>query len=361
MSENIIISSYNDFAILAHKPTGNENCNELTVNNNPEHFKNCMNPAFMLKHPFLDYIYICYESIFDGSIATFKYTNNKLEFICSVDSQGKSSCYLTFDKTFKNIINVNYWNSTISVHPIKDGIVKNATFVYSSLQTHLAETLEEHLFDRQSEPHFHSAVFYKNILFVADLGMDRINFFNYTQNKIYFSGYKQLQKNSGPRYIRILNDTLYVINEISSNITVFSINTFTYINNINFINNSNILNLKQTISTLPKYHNLYHKKNNTCGNLLIHPNNKFIYASNRGHDSIAAYEIINKRLKLINIYNCHGRTPRHFTFNVDGTKLYVANQDSNNISIFNLNVNNGKLQIKKTIYCKSPNFILIFN
>ena len=380
-SDKILVSSYDDFKVLAHKPLGKESSYHLSLNNKKYIINSCYNPAFILKHPILNFFYICYESIYEGAIGTFQIKRNEtqksnlnyiesiesgesndkeinykgtmvkthdvLEEIKKVDSCGKSSCYLLFDKDCKNVININYWNSTISIHPLNNGVLEEACFVYKSIQIHLANDIHDHLHNRQSEPHFHSCVFCGNILLVADLGKDKIHYFEYKDSKISYFGYKQLEKNSGPRYLQIKDKILYVINELNSTIMVFDI--LKENNNIN-------LNHKQTISTIPNNYNRY----NTCGNVLLSPDKEYLFASNRGHNSIVSYKIINSGiLKLIDIYDSNGKTPRHFNFNLDGSEIYVANQDSDNVSIFT--IKNGRLKLKKKLHYSSPNFVLVFN
>ena len=345
MNNKVLISSYNKFDVLAHIPKGIESKYSLSCNTKYYSFNLCENPAFILKHPELDFFYICCESIFGGKIGTFSYKDNDLKEVSYVNSCGKSSCYLTFDDNNENIININYWNSTISIHPVKNGILLDAIYVYSSGEKQVATNIEEHLSNRHSEPHFHSAVFHNNILYVADLGKDRLHLFTYKNNEIKFIRFEQLTKNNGPRYLRILNNQLYIVNEISSTVDVFS------------INKDNTFTFKQTISTIPDDYNGV----NTCGNIMIHPNNKLIYVSNRGHDSISVYKINDSNyLELVNIYSSYGKTPRHFNFNKDGRLLYVANQDSNNVSLFKINTNDGTLEQDRIIECNSPNFVILF-
>lgn len=356
--DKLIISSYNNFSFLAHKPIGIQNLSKLIYLNNDSKINynkinNCYNPAFILKHPKLNLIYVCNESIYDGHISTIIINENNLIEVNSVSSCGFSSCYLEFDKEYNNIININYWNSTISIHPINNnGILQDAIFIYNSPELNKLKNIDDHLNNRQSEPHYHCCKFYKindiEILFVSDLGLNRIYYFKYNKNSdniLELINYYELNKNNGPRYIEIIENKLYIINELSSSIMKFNIN----------INNdfNNLLSLEQIISTIPNYFEYA----NTCGNILVHPNKKFIYVSNRGHNSIVLYKI-NYNLELVNIYDCKGITPRHFCINKKGNKLYVANQDSNNVTEFLINIDTGELQYNNNIKVNSPNYIL---
>jgi 6-phosphogluconolactonase len=340
---DLIISCYDKFNLLAHMPKGEENKNHFICNKKIYTFPEIYNPAFILIHPKLQYIYVCSESIYNGTLSTFSFDNNKnLKLVKTVSSKGKSSCYLCFDKMMKNIININYWDSTISVHPLKNNVIQEAKqVIYPKIENDIYN-IEDHLKDRQNTSHHHSCVFKNNYLFVPDLGKDKIDIYQYTKETLKYKCFFQLPKGRGPRYSIIEKEYLYVINELSSSISVIKL--------IDDLPNEII----QNISTIPE--NILTK--NTCGTIQIHPSKKYIYASNRGHDSIAIYKILENKLKLIDITKTGGKTPRHFSINNIGDKLYVANQDSNKCVIFNIN-SNGSLEIKnENIKINSPNFIL---
>ena len=132
-----------------------------------------------------------------------------------------------------------------------------------------------------------------------------------------------------------------VINELSSSISVIKMNPTP--------------NCVQNISTIPENTNV----KNTCGTIQCSKLG-YIYASNRGHNSIAIFKIMNNNLlELQSIETTFGKTPRHFQINEDCSKLYVANQDTNNIVSFM--VNDNQLIKENVVECNSPNFILCLN
>jgi 6-phosphogluconolactonase len=97
----------------------------------------------------------------------------------------------------------------------------------------------------------------------------------------------------------------------------------------------------QTISALPKEFS----GENTAAEIAVHPNGRFLFASNRGHDSIAAFSIDSAKgtLRLIDNFSVKGRTPRSFVIDPTGSRLLVANQDSGNIVVFRLDLTTGRL------------------
>tara|TARA_B100000886_G_scaffold340362_1_gene309438 strand:+ start:7438 stop:8499 length:1062 start_codon:yes stop_codon:yes gene_type:complete len=351
MNENILVCSYNYFPNLAHKPHGKENKIPLRIINYSINklidVKDSYNPAFVLKHPDKNIVYICCESIYEGDIMTLSYDSNFNFTLLDIVKSGKSTCYLELDLKKNNLISINYWDSTIKIHPLKNFIAQKCSYTVNSKI--INSNRVNHLKDRQKESHNHSILLYthhnKDIAFVPDLGKDVIRIFELQNNYLKSLNKLKLKKGSGPRYIRNKDNYLYVINELSSTIDVIKIDTTCF----KFID----LKIVQKISTIPKNF----EQKNTCGNIAIHPSNNFIFASNRGHDSIAVFEILEDyKLKLINIIYCMGKTPRHFTINKNGSVLYVANQDSDNVSIFKFE--NKSLIYDNDIKVDSPNFII---
>ena len=167
--DNILVTSYNNFENLAHLPIGTPAPEEQTLNLiqsntiQPTTISS-LNPAFVLKHPTKNIIYVCNESITKGTIETYtlNYDNQKaiLTKINSVDSIGTSTCFIAIDKKQKNLLVVNYWDSIISIHPLQDGIAQKSIFVYRSKKNVLANHRGDHLNNRQSESHNHSLYFY---------------------------------------------------------------------------------------------------------------------------------------------------------------------------------------------------------
>ena len=338
--ENILVCSYNNLNVLAHKVRGNEASKPFSFISNETFLDNdiqCENPAFGITRG--KYIYVCCESINDGTILTIDSETRKV--LRSVSSCGKSSCYLHIDPDDKFIININYWDSIISVHPIVDHILEEASQIIIPKNENKIVTQEDHLNDRQKTSHHHSCAFYNGDLYVPDLGTDRIDIYSYSNGNLKFKNFLPLPRKCGPRYIIFRNDHLYVINELSSSISVIKMKPTP--------------NTVQNISTIPENTNV----KNTCGTIQ-YSKLGYIYASNRGHNSIAIFKIMdNNLLELQSIETTFGETPRHFQINEECSKLYVANQDTNDIVSFRINEN--KLIKENVVECNSPNFILCLN
>eukprot|EP01083_Nonionella_stella_P130219 395165_1 len=175
----------------------------------------------------------------------------------------------------------------------------------------------------------------------------------------------------GPRYLEFhpKYNTMYVVNELSSTVAVFSVNK-DLIRAINAaaINGESLekfkglstLTLIQSINTIPS---AFPKKMNTCGRLCLHKSGRYVLVSNRGHQSIAILRVkehgpTRGQLTTVAYHHTRGETPRHFKFDNSGQYLLVANQDTDNLSIFNFNQCSGEIKFTGNEYrVPSPNFV----
>jgi len=120
------------------------------------------------------------------------------------------------------------------------------------------------------------------------------------------------------------------------------------------------LRLIQSIKTLPK---AFPTDMNTCGRICVHRSGRFVVVSNRGHQSIAIFRVLNKgpkrgELCAVGYFHTRGETPRHFQFDASGQYLLVANQDSDSIAVFNFNLSSGEIKYTGNEYrVPSPNFV----
>ncbi|CAF4352929.1 unnamed protein product, partial [Adineta steineri] len=212
----------------------------------------------------------------------------------------------------------NYSSGTIAVLPFdsENGHIQPTDGVYQ--QNGSSIDLES-----QTSSHPHCVLLDKKEenAISADLGSDELYVYRFlptygTLKKLYVT--KSVEPGDGPRHLIFSEDDnyVYVMNELTSSITVFKYYP--------------ILRAIQTISTLPPNFTSI----NYAAELLLHPvSGKFLYASNRGHDSIAVFQVDKTTglLTIIQHINVQGRTPRNFNILPNGMHLIVANQDSNNL------------------------------
>jgi 6-phosphogluconolactonase len=190
--------------------------------------------------------------------------------------------------------------------------------------------------ERQDRPHPHSVQFSPNNRFalVADLGLDRIKVYelDQAQDKLVYRSEAVMQPASGPRHMAFHPNGkwLYSINEVGSSLTAF-----------NFDAESGSLTELETLSTLPADF----EGENTTAEVAISQDGRFLYGSNRGHDSIVQFAIDAEtgKLTLVEFVSSEGGHPRHFAITPDGEHLLAANRDSNNLVLFRIDRSSGKL------------------
>ena len=190
---------------------------------------------------------------------------------------------------------------------------------------------------RQGEPHAHSARFDAagKLLFTADLGIDELKIYQVGTGVPPLSPNTQrfvkLAPGSGPRHFDFSQDGnfIYVINELNSTITVL-------------IKYGGVWKEIQTITTLPKDFS----GQSWCADIHLSADGRFVYGSNRGHNSISVFkrDQISGKLELVQTIGVEGNWPRNFTLDPTGRFLLVANQKSNDITVFKVDDLSGKLR-----------------
>ncbi|WP_042200758.1 lactonase family protein [Paenibacillus camerounensis] len=189
----------------------------------------------------------------------------------------------------------------------------------------------------QEKPHPHSAVFSpdERFLFVSDLGLDLIRTYHINRDAgtLEVQGEIKVAEGAGPRHFVFHPDgkSAYVINELNSTVTSFL-----------YDSESAVLKTSVTVPTLPDD---YSYTNNGCAEIAFSKDGRFLYGSNRGHDSIVVYAVNAEtaELTLVQHESTRGGHPRHFTVTPDGGYLIVANRDGNNLVVFSLDTATGRL------------------
>ena len=205
--------------------------------------------------------------------------------------------------------------------------------------------------ERQEGPHAHwiQTTADNRFAVVADLGLDKLLVYRFDAAKGSLTPNDppaaDLPAGEGPRHVAFAPDRkfAYSVNELKSTVTAFSYNSA-----------KGVLKPFQTLSALPKDFS----GANDAAEIHVYPNGKYVYTSNRGHDSIAQFSIDKKTggLTLLHNFATEGKTPRNFEFDPDGTHLLVANQDSGNIVVFAIDPATGreKLLADKEVKVPAP-------
>ncbi len=292
-------------------------------------------PSFFVVAPDGKHLYSCYEK--SGKIAAYEIdgATRALKLLNSLPSGGQGPCHISLDKTGHYAFVANYDSGSIAVYSIKaDGSLGEQT----GADQHSGKGPDA---SRQEGPHAHGIIVDPSNKFVlcADLGTDKINIYKFDEKtgKIVPNdpAFGTVKGGSGPRHL-LFNPNgkvLYCINEMGGSVTAF-----------NWDAAKGTLTEFQTISTLPADFKAFNKD----AELALHPNGKFLYASARGHDSIAVFAIDAKTggLSLVQDISTSGKTPRYIGFDPTGKWMIAGNQDSNTAVIYSVDETTGKLAQK---------------
>ncbi len=272
-----------------------------------------------------------YQGEKSGSISSFVVDKKRgdLKFLNRKATRGGAPCYISVDRQEQYIFVSNYLGGNIAVFSVGD---KGQIGEMTDCKQHYGSGITK----RQQSPHPHSIITdpFNNFVFVPDLSLDKIMIYDFKKGKLEKGkiDHAVTEAGAGPRHILFHPEIsfVYVINELDSSITVFE-----------YYPEQGSLQKTQKITTLPSEYD----QGNICADIHIHPSGDYLYASNRGHDSIAIYEINkeNGHLSLLDFQDTRGKTPRNFCIDPAGKFLLVANQDSDNIVIFKIN-EQGKLE-----------------
>jgi 6-phosphogluconolactonase len=254
-----------------------------------------------------------------------------LSFLNSQPSGGAAPCHLTVDKEGRNVLVANYAGGSVAVLPIlPDGRLRTP----STVVLHDGKSVNP---ERQQAAHAHSITLDPGNAFalVADLGMDKVVGYRFDARAGTLSATRpaSLPPGSGPRHLAFHPDgrRVFVINELLSTVTAFD-----------YDGGTGALSERQTISTLPAEF----RGANFTAEVLVHPDGRLLYASNRGHDSIAVFAIDSAtgRLSPAGHRSTQGNWPRNFAIDPTGTYLLAANQRSDSIVVFRIDRATGQLQ-----------------
>jgi 6-phosphogluconolactonase len=310
-----------------------------------------VDPSFLAVHPSGKYLYAVNEiSNFNGEVSgavsafAVDAKTGSLRFLNQVPTRGAGPCYVSLDKTGGYVLVANYDSGSIASFPVHgDGSLGTA----SGFVQHSGTGPNK---ERQEGPHAHwiGTAPDNRFALAVDLGLDQVIVYGFDGDKEIFmpmlSGFTKVQPGSGPRHLAFHPNGkfAYVISEMASTVTVFSYKAKT-----------GSFSSLQTISALPNDYS----GPKEAAEIAVHPLGKFLYASNRGHDSIAVFAIDQKKgtLQSLGQVLTGGKTPRHFAIDPTGSYLLAENQESNNIVIFHIDPASGSLTpTGQTVEVPSP-------
>lgn len=299
------------------------------------------NPSFLAMSPDEKFLLAVNEVKNDdgtGTVASFLVSEDKLKLMSSRSSGGAHPCFVAINEE-NVVLTANYTGGNVGLLGLMD---QGRLSDLMAVQQHEGHGTT----DRQKGPHAHSVWFKpatRQIISV-DLGT----------NELWFSGYDlqdgslsfteadklAMDPGAGPRMLAYHpnNKWVYVLNELNSTVSLVTQTDGEYV-------------LTSSFSTLPDGYT----EPNTAAHLIISSDGKFLYASNRGHDTLAVFEISpDGSLKLLGHKSTGGKGPRHFTFSPDEKLILVANQYTNNIVSLKRDSQTGMLKYANQVEALTP-------
>ena len=294
------------------------------------------NPAFLAIDPTKRFLYAANESgeflgKKGGGLTAFAIDQKTgaLTKLNEVTSPGVP-CHLSVHPSGKAVLAANYGGGNVVIYPVKkSGKLGEA----ADVQQHTGKGADP---KRQEGPHAHSIMLDATgkYAFAPDLGIDKVMIYRVHADKAKLKphGFAATKPGAGPRHFAFhpTYDFAYVISELSSTMTAFS-----------YDKDKGKLTELQTLSTLPADFS----GTSYCADVHVHPSGKFLYGSNRGHNSIVIFSIDEStdKLTLVGHESTRGNWPRNFGIDPTGQFLLVANQNSNSVATFQIDEQTGKL------------------
>ncbi len=290
------------------------------------------NPSWLVRHPSLPLVYCVNElSTRNGSAGFISVlqisTGGRLELRKKIPSFGDDPCHLALNKSATCLVVSNYTSGTLVTYPLaNDGIPGAMT----SLVQHQGSGPDPM---RQKTAHTHSAIVKQGFAYVADLGIDQLIAYPIDTSgtlNMFEQHRTRFRPGSGPRHMAVAERSrmLYVICELDNRIVSFE-----------RAGDGSLIELAETSALPPGYSDASY-----TAQILLSADERFLYASNRGHNSVAVFETkTDGKLQLVQHIHSGGRHPRHFCLSLDETTLLVANRDDNNVVPMARDVDSGRL------------------
>jgi len=314
------------------------------------------NPSFLAVHPNTHFLYAVGEvDNFGGKPAgavsafSIEAKTGKLKLINQQPSGGLGPCHLALDSSGTFVLTANYGSGSIALLPLhKDGSLGEP----SSTIQHTGSSANP---QRQAGPHAHFVTTHQPYggvelgrVLVCDLGLDKVLIYRLAGKGTRLvpndPPSASVAAGAGPRHLALSPGAkfAYVINEMGSSITAFA-----------YDGRRGAMAELQTISMLPEKFD----GNNSCAEIAVHPSGRFVFGSNRGHNSIAVFAVNDKsgKLTLVEHQSTQGKTPRHFGIDPTGRWLLAENQDSDSVIVLSVDGKTGRLTpTGKTLEVPAP-------
>lgn len=307
----------------------------------PELAIEAQNPSFLVVHPQGPLLYAAERPVVyavnevnTGSVSAYAVdrAQGTLRLLNRQSSRGAGPCHVSVDRTGRYVLVANYGSGSVAVLPIEaEGRLGEAV----GFVQHTGSSVNP---KRQEGPHAHwiGADPSNRFVLVCDLGLDKVLIYRFDSTKGTLQPHEPpfaaVQPGAGPRHLAFAptGRFAYVINELSNSVTAFRWEAA-----------RGTLQEVQTVPTLPPEF----AGRNTTAEIAVHPSGRFLYGSNRGHDSVAVFGVNPAAGTLTSLQHqaAGGRTPRHFAIDPTGGWMLVAHQDSDTVTVWRIDPDTGRL------------------
>lgn len=287
-------------------------------------------PSFLAVHPGREYLYVVHE-VEDGAVTALRREDDgSLARLNRVPSGAGGPCHCSVHPSGDYLLVAHYTGGAVSVLPIRDDgelAAPTDTVAHEGSSVHP---------ERQNGPHPHSITPGPNgrFLYVPDLGTDEIVVYELDgdDGTLSRAGATSTRAGAGPRHLAFHPDAevVYVVNELDSTASAFE-----------WTPETGGLSRVATVATVPDDHD----GDNFPADVHVHPSGRWVYASNRGHDSIVAFEVEEDggTLAVVGHQSTEGEWPRNFAIDASGRFLFAENQRSDDVVAFGIDEDTGAL------------------
>jgi len=283
-----------------------------------------------------------YQDRPSGTVSAFAVdpTTGALTFLNRQPTHGTDPCHVVVDRQGRHVFVANFMSGSVCVLPVRDDGSLDAACDFVQ---HLGAGIDP---TRQNGPHAHSVTLdnANRCAFVPDLGLDKLLIYRFDAKRGMLEPngvpWIKMKPGAGPRHVALYpgGRLAYLINELNSTVAVLACDRKT-----------GAFQELQVVSTLPEGFG----DESTGADIQVAPSGRFVYSSNRGHDSIAIHRIDPRtgRLTYVDHAGTQGRTPRSFCLDPTGTFAFIANQDSDTIVTLRSDAHTGRLQPTGHVAC----------
>lgn len=363
----LIVGTYTDLDALAHQPyapTSGKGIYGLTLTKDGKiverEIVDALNPAVLIPHSNGKMMYAIVETIQNtGDVLQYAIENDSsLKLVDSFSASGKSTCYLALSPEKDVAIVINYWDAIIDVVKVDDS--GQLGDIIQSFKQHYRKEgewrqvthREDHWTNRQVGPHAHCAHFWKDWVFIPDLGENAIFQYRYDPIKKFLEPdtHIEFEAGSGPRHM-VMHPTMdicYVSNELFNTVCVAKLDS------------SEPERVKPRLLPIQYVSTLEDREQTSyVSEIKLSPDGKYLYVSNRGDNSLAVFKLLDDgTLERIALVPTGGKFPRHFAITPCGKAVIISNQDSSTINLFHRDVETGLVSATGDVYdIPAPNYI----